>query len=209
MRHGVSSGTLITAVLMVAAAASGVLGLSLLTDSSPPVRGSEPQVLLLAEGELGAFAEFQEIAGASRVATFDELKALSGAEPAVVVIDSAFATNLRSGALRPLAAGGSAIIGLNIPLSQLNDLTGFEDELRSLNPRFAGQSAVGRPARPGEFYSLIWRTPEGANPAYWGRSQHSVSDGLFEAVVREHKLLVRGLFAENDTQIPLEEYGLD
>jgi hypothetical protein len=206
--HGISRRTLTTAVLMLAAAVGGVVGFSFLGGDSEPAQGSEPQVLLLVGGDLGGFTEFESIAKASRVESFDEAKAVTQAAPALVMVDSTFAANLKNGELRSLVTGGSAIIGLDVPLGQLNELAGFEEELRSINPRFAGHGPPDeQPASAGQFYSLIWRSPEGSDPVYWGRLQHSLSDGLFEATIRQHKLLVQGLINEGDRVVPIEQYG--
>jgi len=207
-RHGLSRRTMFTAIVMLAAAVGGVVGFSLLDNESEPAQGSEPEVVVLASGDLGSFAEFQSIVEASKVNSFAEANALAGVAPAVFVVDSSFATSLKTGDLRSLVSSGSAVIGLDIPLSQLNDLTGFEEELKLLNPRFAGQlPPQDKPAVSGQFYSLVWRTPEGANPAYWGRLQHALSDGLFEAVVNGYKLRVQGLIADGDGVVPIEQYG--
>jgi hypothetical protein len=141
MHHGISRRTLIAAVLMLASAIGGVAAFSLLDGDSELAQGSEPQVLLLTEGDLKDFARFEPIASASRVDSLDQARAVTRQAPAVVVIDSAFAANLKSGDLRSLVGGGSAVIGLNIPLGQLNDLTGFEEEL---------EPKVRRPAPAGE-----------------------------------------------------------
>ena len=209
MRQQVSLRILITTLLMLGTAVGGVFGLSLWDRESEPAQGSEPQVLVFAGGDLGAFGEFDSIASASRVTSIDEVRAATQGAPAVIVIDSALAANLKSGDLRFLVNGGSTVVGLNIPLGELNELTGFEDELRSLNPRFAGQLPTQDATRSEPFYSLVWRTPEGSNPAYWGRLQHSLSDGLFTAVINRQKLAVQGLIADDGNVIPIEEYGQD
>lgn len=202
----ISRRTLTTAAIMLAVAAGAVIGLSLFGGDSKPAQGSEPQVVLLSDGDLGVFAQFQSIASASRLDQLRELPAATAGGSAVVAVDERFAADLAAGDLRPFAASGSAIIGLGISLNRLNQLTGFEDELRTLNPKFADQLPSEEvPTVP--FYSLVWRTPPGANPARWSRLQHYVSDGLFEVIVGHYKLRVRGLYSEGDRVLPLEEYG--
>ena len=39
------------------------------------------------------------------------------------------------------------------------------------------------------------------------RLQHNLSDGLFNLAIDRRKLLVRGLIADGDEIIPLEDYG--
>ena len=204
-RHGVIPRTLVVAVVMLGAAVASPLVFSLLSPSQS-AQGGEPQVLLLASDDLGAYSQLKAIQSASRMTSLDQVHAVVQVAPAVVIVDSAYVGKLKSGDLRSLVDSGSAVIGLGIPISELNDLTNFELELGELNTKFTGQLPEQQePDLP--FYSLVWRTPEGANPARFSRLQQFVSDGFFERIVRDFKLKVQGLIRDGDRVVPLEEYG--
>jgi hypothetical protein len=208
IRHRGRRRILLAVIVALGAVLSGALGISALDRDPEPAQGSAPMVIVLAGDDLDDFAHFDVVADAHAVATLEQADAMTRESRALVFVDAAFAAKLNPGDLQAIASNGSAIVGLNVPLARLNDLAGFQDELKSINPRFAEHPPEGdRPARPGPFYSLVWRTPPGANPSQWGRLQHSLSDGLFDVVTRHHKNLVQGLITDEDGVIPLEEYG--
>lgn len=143
-----------------------------------------------------------------RVATLQELQSVM-VPPALVIVDRSAVNGMPLASLRSLVSQGSAVVGINVSLEELSALTGFDEELSAMNPQFskAASTTTLAPSFTGDFFSLVWRTPPGAQTAYWGRVQNDLTPSLFSAIVSDYRLRVRGLVMENGAVVPLEKYG--
>ncbi len=101
---------------------------------------------------------------------------------------------------------GSAVMGLNVPLDRLNEITGFRDVIGALNTKF-GESTAKPATFDGQFFSLVWTTTPGQQPAYWSRLQHELQPRELSVILSDYRLRVVGLIREDGRVVPLEDYG--
>lgn len=129
------------------------------------------------------------LAGARRVSTFDELKALVEPGSLLVIDHSAFA-DIDPRFLRQWLRMGVPIIGLDVPLSDLAEASGYLDTLEEINPMFVASRRLP-PAPSGDSYSFVWVATDPARHS--GAGQKDMSSGLFSADLGRLSLAARGL----------------
>lgn len=191
----------IAVILALSLALLTVIGWSL---REREAQGAEAELFVLsAQSSSSSFAP--GLADAREVNSVASLK-LQVAGPAVIVVDRSAVPGLVSGSLNEFAEKGYALVGLNVPIDQLSDLAGFSAEVAEIDPRF-GEKELTPVQFKGDFFTVVWRTPDGAQTERWSRGQQDFSPQLFDAVVADLKLRSAGLARDNSGNlIPLEEY---
>lgn len=196
--------TFVGVAALVIAGVSALVATTLTRGDSPTANGAEaPVILFTRSAELPTIAEFT---GSERVSSLDELKRRIAQGPAVVVVDQEATTNMAATDLAFVFENGSAVMGLNVPLDRLNEITGFRDVIGALNTKF-GESTAKPATFDGQFFSLVWTTTPGQQPAYWSRLQHELQPRELSVILSDYRLRVVGLIREDGRVVPLEDYG--
>ena len=191
----------IALILALTLAVLTVVGRSL---GGHEARGAEAELFVLSAGA-GSSSLVPGLAGARDVNSVASLK-LQVAGPAVIVVDRSAVPELTAGSLNEFAAKGYALVGLNVPIDQLSDFAGFSAEVAEIDPRF-GEKELTPVQFKGDFFTVVWRTPDGAQTERWSRGQQDFSPQLFDAVVADLKLRSAGLARDDSGNlIPLEDY---
>lgn len=188
------------------------IGLGQLSGPATKVVRSEPAPLFYLAGSGESAAQNATLAAviaeAPRVNSISEVEARSGAYSAILMIDDVAAARFEAGSLQQLTSRGYAVIGLNVPLDRLVELTSFDNEVGSMNAQFKKNLDTTPADFRGPFFSLVWRSRPDAPTAYWGQMQQDLTSTLFSAVIADYRLRVRGLIAKPDgTIVPLSEYS--
>jgi hypothetical protein len=189
-----------------------VLALALLTawylsrDDSPTASSAEAPVVVLS-APAAALPALAELEAAERAGSVADLRARLARGPAVVVIEQDTASSIEPGELSFVFDSGSALLGLNVPIDRLNEIAGFENVIGAINPKF-NEGGGAKPASfSGEFFSIVWATAPGQEPAYWGRAQNDLKPSVFSAMLSDYRLRVVGLLRDDGKIVPIEEYG--
>lgn len=172
-------------------------------DPASAVPGAE--LIVFAEGEpQNADAALAALAGARRVSTLDELRAAAGPGTLIVIDRSAFAS-ANGEFLRQQLEAGVPVLGLNIPLADLAEASGYLSVMAEVNPVFRSKASVpSAPVQP--FYSYVWVGADAARHSV--SAQKDFAAGLFPADLERLSLAALGLVRdpERGDVVTFEEY---
>lgn len=134
---------------------------------SPPARqlGASDRMVLVARADAQLPPEARTLASVRTVGSIEALDAALDADTSLVVVDRSVATDAAKGSLRDLYLRGMPLMAINASVADLYRLTGQDDELRAVDPRFAAET-IARSSCEGEcarstFWAYDWRSCSG------------------------------------------------